>query len=133
MQTINTGKPALRKFGITMAIALMVITIIILLRHKYSILPTAVAALLFSILAWIMPLALKPLYIVWMRLAFILSWFNTRVLLITVFYLFISPIAMIMKLCGRDLLDQRIDKAKKTYWLPKDKNWQIAQDYERRF
>jgi hypothetical protein len=133
MQTINTDKPALRKFGITMAIALMVITTITVLRHKHSATPITTAAIIFLIAAWAIPAVLRPFYIAWMRLGFILSWINTRLILILAFYLLISPVALMMKLFGADLLDQRINRTKKTYWLLKEKSQQAAQNYERRF
>jgi hypothetical protein len=76
---------------------------------------------------------LKLLYSAWMKMVFALSWINTRIALIIVFYLCITPMAVIAKLFGADLLDKRIDKARQSYWLAKEKNEEPAMNYERQF
>jgi hypothetical protein len=53
------------------------------------------------------PRLLGPLYIVWMRLAGVLGWINTRVLLGLMFFLVVTPIAFIGRVFGRDALDRR--------------------------
>jgi len=73
---------------------------------------------------------LKYLYIIWMRLAFILGWINTRILLLAIFYLLFTPIGIGIKLFGVDLLERKIDKNKDSYWKKKDS---LAADYERQF
>ncbi len=133
MEKINTDKKTLKKFGITMGLAFLVITLIILFKHKHSIIPAAALSAAFFLLAYTLPGILKPAYVFWMKLAFILSWINTRLVLIIIFYLFITPIAVILKVCGMDLLDKRITKTKQSYWLPKEKDMRGAGDYERQF
>ncbi len=76
---------------------------------------------------------LKLLYSAWMKLVFVLAWINTRLALIIVFYLCITPIAVIMKIFGADLLDKRIDKTRPSYWLAKEKNRETTMNYERQF
>ena len=63
---------------------------------------------------------MKPIHIGWMTLAFALGWFNTRLLLGIFFYLILTPIGVLMRLFGKDLLDQRIDKRATTYWKKRD-------------
>ena len=76
---------------------------------------------------------LKLLYSTWMKLVFALARVNTRIALIIVFYLCITPIAVIMKIFGADLLDKRIDKTRQSYWLAKEKKKTGAMNYERQF
>jgi len=63
---------------------------------------------------------MKPIHIGWMTLAFALGWFNTRLLLGIFFYLILTPLGLVMRLFGVDLLDQKIDKQAKTYWKKRD-------------
>jgi hypothetical protein len=133
MERISTDRKTLKKFGITMAIAFLAIAVMILLRHKHNVIPVAVTSLVFFTMAYMRPEILKPAYIAWMKLAFVLSWINTRLILIVMFYLFMTPIALLLKLFGVDLLDRRIDKTKQSYWLPKEKGRQAGMDYERQF
>lgn len=133
MEKLNLDKKTLRKFAITMGIAFLVITVIIFIRHRHNILPTSIISVIFFALAVIMPIILKPVYILWMRLAFILSWINTRLILLIIFYLIFTPISLAIKLFGVDLLDIKINKQKGSYWRRKEKKIFNPLDYERQF
>jgi len=75
----------------------------------------------------------KSLYNFWMKIVFVLSWVNTRVLLFLIFYLILTPTGLILKLLRKDLLEQGISKADKSYWKIKDKNEFEAASYEKQF
>ena len=133
MEKLNLDKNNLRKFGIIMAAAFLLITIFILVRHKHSILPTVIISLAFLVLANIAPILLKPIYILWMRLAFILSWINTHIVLLIIFYLILTPIGLGMKLFGIDSLDRKIERNRDSYWLKKEKKKFDPVSYTRQF
>jgi len=76
---------------------------------------------------------LKPLYALWMKFALVLSWINTRLILIILFYLVFTPIGLILKLLRKDLLDKKIIKAEKSYWRKKEKNELGLVAYEKQF
>lgn len=133
MEKLNLDKNNLRKFGITMGIAFMAITIFILLKHKHTIFYTSIISEIFFILALVTPVLLKPVYIFWMKLALILGWINTRLILLIIFYLIFTPIGLAMRLFGVDLLERRIEKTRDTYWKKKDKKAFNPLDYERQF
>ena len=133
MEKLNLEKNNLRKFGVTMGIAFMAIALLIFLKHKHSVVPTFIIALVFFITAFLIPAALKPVYVLWMKFAFVLSWVNTRLILFAIFYLLFMPIGLMMKLFGRDLLDTKIDKFKDSYWRKKEKKRPGQIDFERQF
>ncbi|MCK5572015.1 MAG: hypothetical protein KAJ12_04615 [Bacteroidetes bacterium] len=60
---------------------------------------------------------LRPVYVVWMKFAYALAWVNTRVLLSLFYYLVMTPTGLVMRLLGKDFLDERIDKRVPTYWV----------------
>jgi len=133
MEKLDFAPKNLRKFGITLGIAFAVIGLIVFVRAKQSVIPTPIISGLFFILAFTAPAALKPVYIFWMRIAFILSWINTRIILIIIFYLFFMPIALALKLFRVDLLDNKIDKNKPTYWKKKEEAGTDKLSYQRQF
>ncbi|MFH1888573.1 MAG: SxtJ family membrane protein [Candidatus Omnitrophota bacterium] len=133
MEKLKLDKDNLRKFGIIMGIAFMVITVIILIRHKHNLIPTAIVSAIFLISAFTAPLLLKPVYLGWMRFAFILSWINTRVILFIMFYLIFAPVGIIMRILRIDLLRRKIDKDKDSYWQDADKKPFNRADYDRQF
>lgn len=63
---------------------------------------------------------MKPIHIAWMTLAFALGWFNTRLLLGVFFCLILTPIGVVMRLLGVDLIDQKIDRRAESYWKKRD-------------
>jgi membrane-associated phospholipid phosphatase len=132
MSRLDLDRKSLRKFGITMGIAFLVITLFLLIRHKYNILPILISAVFF-ILAFTIPILLKPIYIIWMKLAFVLSWFNTRLILLIIFYLIFTPFGFVIKFLGKDLLDLKIEKDKPSYWRKKEGVPFKPQKYERQF
>lgn len=133
MEKLNLNRQSLKKFGITMSIAFLIIALFILLRHKHNALTFSIISVVFFISAFVVPVLLKPIYIFWMKLVFILGWINTRLILLVVFYLVFTPIGLCMRLFGVDLLERKIDKEKGSYWKKKMVRSFNPLDYERRF
>lgn len=129
MDKIDLSKNSLKKFGITMGIAFFIIAALLYFRHKQAVQLIASISILFFIGSFLRPLMLKPVYIFWMKLAFILGWVNTRLILLAVFYLVLTPIGILMKIFKADLLDLKIDKTKDSYWKRVEK----STDYQRQF
>jgi len=77
------------------------------------------ASLFFAIFAAAAPMVLLPLYRLWIRFAMFMGWVNTRLILGLVFFLIVTPLGLAMRLMGKDVLDQRIDKTAATYWKKK--------------
>jgi hypothetical protein len=133
MTELKYDKLVLKKFGITMCIVFLVITGLISFKHGNIYMPVIVIAVAFFILGLIRPVLLKPLYIIWMRFAFVLAWINTRLILFIMFYLVFTPIGLLMRIFRIDLLDRKIDKNKDSYWIKKEKKVFTPLEYERQF
>lgn len=132
MEKLNIDKQELKRYGITMGGIFLVIAVFIFIRHKHSILfaPVMSVALIFLVVAASRPIFLKPAYLVWMKFALALSWINTRLILIVIFYLVFTPIGLVMRLCGIDLLTRKIDKQRGSYW---EKKAPSIINYEKQF
>ncbi len=129
MENLNLSRENLKKFGVTMGIAFLVIALLILIRHRHNPGPFFIVSALFFVLGVIFPSFLRPVYIFWMRLAHLLSWINTRILLIVLFYFVFSPVGLFMRLFRIDILDRKIAKDKMSYWRKKED----LNDYQRQF
>ena len=75
----------------------------------------------------------KLLFKGWMAFANALGWVNTRILLVLVFFVVITPVAVVMRLFGKDLLSQRLEPGTETYWKPKAQSPLDPQSYLRQF
>lgn len=132
MEKLNPDIKTLRKFGVTMGIAFLVISILFLFRHKYiGARYSFLISCVFVIIAFTLPGLLRLVYIIWMRFASILGWVNTRIILTIIFYLIFTPAGLAMRLFGIDLLE--IKKKEETYWKKKEKMDFDPLSYERRF
>ena len=109
----------LRKFGYLMAIAFVAISILrFAIHHSFSFWWLAIAGL-FAISSLIYPPILRPIYRGWMKLADLLSWMMTRIILIIAFYLIVTPISLIASVCGKKFLALDFEKNRETYWQPR--------------
>jgi hypothetical protein len=68
---------------------------------------------------------------VWGRIGHALGWVNSRVLLTVMFALILSPVAMVSRLCGVDLLDAR--RRTGSFWLAYSQRLRDPKHYERLF
>lgn len=97
-----------RTFGFTVGGAVMVVAAIA--AWKGHALPARLASAAggaLVLLGWVRPAWLRPLEAAWRRLSHALGWVNTRVLLTVLFFGVVTPIAVVMRWSGRDLLRRR--------------------------
>ena len=79
------------------------------------------------------PGILKPIYLVWMIFAVILGWFMTRLILSLLFFLVVTPIALVLKLVGKDLLELKKQEVRGSYWNKRVSQKERNQNYEKQF
>ena len=72
-----------------------------------------------GIAGFFLPDLMRYVYVVWMAAVLPIGWVVSHVLLAVVFYLVVTPIGLIMRLCGRDPMHRRFDKTAATYWIPR--------------
>ena len=132
IKNIPNSNKDIRSFGITMGIILFIISGLLMYYNKEIYQIIGIIALTFVGLGLIIPVVLKPLYFVWMTFAAILGWVMTRVILSLVFYLIITPIALLTKLLGEDFLALKRAESD-SYWNYRDSAEELNQDYEKQF
>lgn len=62
-----------------------------------------------------------------------IGWVNTRLLLGIIFYLVFTPLGLLLRLFGKDMLNRKLEPEAKTYWLDKEKQPFKPEDWERQF
>jgi hypothetical protein len=68
--------------------------------------------------ALVRPASLGLPYRVWMTLGVALGWINTRIILAVIFYGLVTPIGVVIRLCGRDPMGRRFDPTAGSYRVP---------------
>jgi hypothetical protein len=69
--------------------------------------------------ALVAPRILGPVYQVWMTAGEALGWINTRILLGVVFYGLITPMGLIMRLCGNNTMRRTYEPGVESYRVVK--------------
>lgn len=76
---------------------------------------------------------LKLIQKIWMSLGVLIGWFVTRLILIILFYLIITPIGLLAKLFGKDFLNRKFDKTAGSYWIIRKSTGFDKKSYENQF
>jgi hypothetical protein len=129
---IGESRREVRITWIGFTVIFAVIGSILLYRERGAFVYFYGASGFFALFAAVAPMALLPLYRLWVKFAMVLAWFNTRLLLALVFYLVITPIGLGMRLLGHDPLERKIDKGATTYWKEKEQIDDVTR-YEKQY
>lgn len=136
MDTTSAGSDTkeLRRFGIIMAVAFGVIGGLLLWRGREHYFWFLILSGAFLLLGIAVPNLLRPAYKTWMTLAGIMGWFMTRIILIVLFYLVVTPIGLLMRLLGKDFLELKLDRSSAvSYWIPREGPKPEAENYSNQF
>ena len=116
----------LRQFGLVLGLILCVVAFLHFRKQNlglsYWLAFFGGTAALFSVLG---PECLRPVYRVFIKVAHAIGWVNTRVILVIVYYVILTPIGIIMKVFRRDLLNAKIDKNAMSYWIKRKETHSI--------
>ncbi len=72
------------------------------------------------VLYWIVPRSRSPIYAAWMRAVYPIGWVVTTTLLVLIYWLVVTPIALLVRTFGTDPLDRAPDPAANTYWVTRE-------------
>ena len=106
-----------RKFGLTTGVIVAVLFGALLpwlFGFDYPLWPWIFFAV-FALVGLLFPLALQPVYYLWMRFGMVMNWINTRLILGILFYGIFLPIGLFFKLIGRDAMHRKFDKKLPSY------------------
>jgi len=132
-KNIKETKRDLRKFGLTVGGVLLILAALLFYFDKSSAIYFAIIGLLLFISGLTFPQILKPLNKIWMGLAIVLGFFMSRIILTVLFYIALTPIALIAKLVGKKFMILKYDKSANTYWEKRTIIQKKQIDYERQF
>ena len=79
------------------------------------------------------PKRLAPIYKAWMILALILSFISNHIILTMMYYFVFTPIGVLMRICGKDILQRKYHEAAKSYWIKREKGESDRRGYEKMF
>lgn len=108
-----------RSFGIVFFILFLLIALYPLVNNGDIRLWFLVISLIFLVLGIINSKILSPLNKIWFKFGIILGIITSPVIMGAIFFLVVTPIGLIMRLAGKDLLNLKYHDDK-SYWVKKE-------------
>lgn len=119
LAALDSGPSALRKFAAVFGGVLIALGALAWYRGSGAALYLAPPGLLVVVVGLLAPAAVRGLYYVWMAIGLVLGTIVTAIILTVVFFVALTPIALVMRLAGKDPLHRELDPEAESYWIPK--------------
>ena len=133
LEKLKTGARDLRKFGLMVGGVFILVSVLLVLRHKSAYPFFLGAGLVLTALGAIWPRALKYIYLGWMALAFTLGFVMSNLILTLFFFLVVTPIGLVARLFGKDFLARKWHTQAASYWIHCPNDPKAVESYERQF
>jgi predicted ferric reductase len=107
---------SIRSFGIVFFIVFLIISIYPLLNDENIRIWSLIVSVIFLILGLLKSKLLSPLNYIWYKFGLLLGKIISPLILIIIFFIVVTPIGILMRILGKDLLNLKYSN-KKTYWV----------------
>ena len=109
-----------KSFGIVFFVFFLILSLYPLLNKEKLNLLFLIFSLTFLILGILNSNILTPLNKVWFKFGIILGKIISPIIMGIIFFLVVTPIGLLMKILGKDLLKLKYNKKDNTYWIEKN-------------
>ena len=109
-----------RSFGLIFFVVFLTISLWPLASEGSIRIWSNIISIIFLILGLINSKFLTPLNILWFKFGMILGAIISPIVMGIVFFLVVTPIGLILRIMGKDLLNKKYDKEKETYWIKRN-------------
>ena len=117
---MKNKKSSNRSFGILFFVVFLILGLWPLFKSQNPSIFFLCISAVFLILGILNSKLLSPLYIIWMKFADILAKIIPPVVMFSIFFIIVTPIGFFLKLIGKDIVNLKFDKKKKSYWIKRD-------------
>ena len=108
-----------RSFGIVFFIVFLLIAIYPLINQGEVRIWSLIISSLFLLLGLLNSKILTPLNKLWFRFGLFLGKIISPIIMGVIFFLVVTPIGLLMRLFGKDVLNLKLNKKKSSYWIEK--------------
>lgn len=106
-----------RSFGLVFGAVFAIIGLLPLLGDEPVRIWALGGAAAFVLLGFLYPRALQPLNLLWFKFGMLLGRIVAPVVMTLLFFVAVTPVALIMRALGKDVLRLKIDKDADSYWI----------------
>jgi len=122
-----------RNFGLVLAAGFTLIALLPLLHGGNFRAWAIIIATIFLVPAIFFPRVLRPLNLLWFKFGLLLGNIVAPIVISVVFFVIITPMALLMRLIGKDPLNRAWDPNSQTYWIKRDEQTDSASSMKNQF
>tara|TARA_Y100000590_G_scaffold467836_1_gene648186 strand:+ start:160 stop:549 length:390 start_codon:yes stop_codon:yes gene_type:complete len=111
-----------RSFGLVFSIFFLILALWPLINNNPINIWLIIVSLIFLILGLMNSKILYPLNKLWFKFGIALGAIVAPVVMGIIFFILITPIGILMKIMGKDLLNSKYNKNINSYWIKRDKS-----------
>ena len=113
----STEQSSEKSFGVTFSIVFLIVSLFSLINSEDLRLWSLVVSVIFLLLAYLAPKILSIPNKLWFKFGMLLGSIVAPIVMALVYIATVLPTGFIMRLLGKDLLKQGLDKNTKSYWI----------------
>jgi len=117
---IPTEQSSEKSFGIVFSIVFFIVGLYPLVNSEGLRIWALIVSVVFLLLAFVTPKVLTLPNKLWFKFGMLLGSIIAPVVMALVYFVTVLPTGLIMRLLGKDLLKQKLDKNAKSYWIKRD-------------
>jgi len=106
-----------KSFGVVFSIVFLIIALYPITNSEDIHLWAIIISAVFLLLAFVAPQVLELPNKLWFKFGMLLGSIIAPVVMALVYFITVVPTGLIMRLLGKDLLKQKLDKNAKSYWI----------------
>ena len=110
-----------RNFGLVFFFVFLIISLWPLMQEDQIRIWSFVISLVFLVLGLMNSKLLYPLNRLWFKFGLFLGGIFAPIIMGIVFFSVVTPIAIVMKILGKDMLGKKYDSNSKSYWIKRNK------------
>ena len=114
---VSTVQSSEKSFGVVFSIVFLIVSSYPLINSESLRIWALVVSIIFFLLAFLTPKILVLPNKLWFKLGLLLGSIVAPIFMAFVYFVTVLPTGLIMRLLGKDLLKQKLDKNAKSYWV----------------
>ena len=114
---VSTEQSSPKSFGVVFSCVFLIIALYPLITSEGLRIWALVVSIIFFLLAFLAPKILVLPNKLWFKFGLLIGSIVAPIVMAFVYFVTVLPTGLIMRLLGKDLLKQKLDKNSKSYWV----------------
>ena len=114
---VSTEQSSEKSFGVVFSIVFLIVALYPLISSEGLRIWALVVSIIFFLLAFLAPKVLVLPNKLWFKFGLLIGSIVAPIVMAFIYFVTVLPTGLIMRLLGKDLLKQKLDKNAKSYWV----------------